>query len=316
MQKRIIVVSKIGESLARGGPEIQSSCRPLGPPPSQLAVHCSCCQAASQPQGTGDWRAPCQTGLGGAPPWSSVGGRRATSRWGQGGQVPLPAGWTGASPRGDRLGDSCEGRTPQRPSVAGVPLAPAGWTQDSKRRRQSGRAGDTQEGGALYPTEPPTFRDPHGSPPLQESPRGRLHCPGQARLPVTPPRIHTPPSAGQGQTPAGLRVQTGTAGGARSQENCRDAELQGGQRGCLKTHRSPGPRGSARRKLAAPGQRLSQHPPTSTQDGSGHSADRCSQGRRTAPGSDPRWAGREAKHTGPALGSLRLVNKPASHWKH
>ena len=127
---------------------------------------------------------------------------------------------------------------------------------------------------------------------------------------TTPPRIHTPPSAGQGQTPAGLRVQAGTAGGARSQENCRDAEVQGGQRGCLKTHRSPGPQGSARRELAAPGQRPSQRPPTSSLDGSGHSADRCSQGRRTAPGSDPRWAGREAKHAGPALDSLRLVNKP------
>ena len=224
--------------------------------------------------------------------------------------MPLPAGWTGASPRGDRLGDGCEGRTPQQPSVAGVPRAPAGWTQDSERQRQSGRAGDAQEGGALHPTEPPTFRAPHGSPPLQESPRGRLHCPGQDRPPATPPRIHTPPSAGQGQTPAGLRVQAGTAGGARSQENCRDAEVQGGQRGCLKTHRSPGPQGSARRELAAPGQRPSQRPPTSSLDGSGHSADRCSQGRRTAPGSDPRWAGREAKHAGPALDSLRLVNKP------
>lgn len=166
---------------------------------------------------------------------------------------------------------------------------------------------------------------PHGAPHLQgpaRQPTSAGESKGQTPLPRTGPTArNTAPHphttvCRAGPAPAGLRVQTGTAGGARSQENCRDAELQGGQRGCLKTHRSPGPRGSARRKLAAPGQRLSQHPPTSTQDGSGHSADRRSQGRRTAPGSDPRWAGREAKHTGPALGSLRLMNKPASHWKH
>lgn len=74
----------------------------------------------------------------------------------------MGAGRTGASPRGDRPSDDHESGTPQQPSVAGVPRAPAGGPR-------AARGGDGLGGQETHRKEEPctprgpTFRAPHGS---------------------------------------------------------------------------------------------------------------------------------------------------------
>lgn len=221
--------------------------------------------------------------------------RRATSRWGQGRQGPLPAGRAGASPVGDRSGDHARvGFRSGR--LAGVPRAPESGPGRREAEtvweggRRAGRRSPARDSAAHLqgPAQQPTSAgEPEGHarplatqpPPTHRRLRGRADAGG-------PAGAHSPQQEERGprSAPETPRSRAGSAAGTtgKREERPRPAWAEAEP---APTHQPPG-------RLRPPQCRQTL---ARTQD---------------SPGSDPRWAGREAKGAGPALDSLWLVNTP------
>ena len=123
------------------------------------------------------------------------------------GHEQVGAGWTGASPRGDRPGDDHESGTPQQPSVAGVPRAPVGGPRAARGGDGlGGQETHRKEEPCTPPSGPhlqgPAFRAPHGSH-LCRRARGPAPLPGTGPAARnTTPHPHTT-VCGAGPDPSG-----------------------------------------------------------------------------------------------------------------